>query len=310
MNFFKQKKILLLGHGGGRTTLLQQIIRQPNKYPPTKEQEIKDQLQFPDSDFIRKQTSKSISNVVRKLKSHNMGNMDEINALLTDSELYTMNEVKKFTAIFSQDTIKSWIDGLIRQNELEFDTYFLEQAETVFSDDYSPTAEDLLHSKIDFNNVLEYNFTYNGGNFKLIDIGQQTNFYKWCHVFTDVNRILFLFNPTNYQIVLYEDANTNLVAERLCALNSIANNKYFKKVPITILITKIDIFKEQLKLYNLNTLYYDYTGGTDFDEAIKFMSTKLKEQTERSMPECDIFLLNNLDTTQVNSMMDKLLPPL
>jgi len=300
---FKKDNLLMLGHGGS-TTFLKQIILQPSKYPPSPEQAIKDQLKSPNGDDIRKIVTYNIITILRRLEEYGELKDESLRTLLNHQDKVG-EHISQCTELFKQDHVKSVIRSLNDESALNFDLNY--NMDALFTENYTPSTEDNLRFHNIERKVLEYNFEFKGANIRLIDVGQQPGFSKWGAIFSSVNKIIYFFNLSGYGVRLYEDSSANPVMERLSHFSYLVTNKLFNTIPLIIILTHIDEFKESLKRTSLQNAFSEYEGGDNYEEAIKFMETKLTKMIENREQKVDIFTLNTLDPTQVNTIMEKII---
>merc|ERR1712019_325280 len=123
--------------------------------------------------------------------------------------------------------------------------YFIEKVEEVAKDDYIPTQDDVLKSRVRTTGIVETNFQIEGRMFHMFDVGGQRNERKkWIHCFENVTCVLFVAAISEYDQVLYEDERTNRMAETLRLFDEICNSKWFTDTSLILFLDKRDLFEE------------------------------------------------------------------
>jgi hypothetical protein len=94
---------------------------------------------------------------------------------------------------------------------------------------------------------VENSFIVDGNHFKIYDVGGQRNERKkWIHCFSEVTAVLFVAALSEYDMVLYEDQDTNRMQEALDLFEEICNSRYFKKTAMILFLNKRDLFFEKI----------------------------------------------------------------
>ena len=71
-------------------------------------------------------------------------------------------------------------------------SYFLNQLERIGQENYLPSVQDILHTRVKSVGVVEIHFSYKNLLFRMFDAGgQRSERKKWIHVFDDVQAIIF-----------------------------------------------------------------------------------------------------------------------
>ena len=94
--------------------------------------------------------------------------------------------------------------------------YFNDRIVEVGADNYLPSEQDVLRSRVRTTGIVENEFEIDGNQFKMFDVGGQRNERKkWIHCFENVTAVLFVAAISEYDQMLYEDENTNRIVEAL-----------------------------------------------------------------------------------------------
>jgi len=242
------KKLLLLGAGGsGKSTLFKQMISIYGKG-------------FSDAD--RAGYAKIISeNIITAMKTlcqqaQMMGFPVDAAAQAKDfMELEFKDRGSiKITKLHAALVRTLWNDpGIKRTFEKQSNfqlvdsaQYFFERVDEVATDGYTPTDQDVFRCRSATTGIVETNFTINGSEFSMFDVGGQRNERKkWIHCFEHVTAVLFVAAISEYDQVLYEDNTKNRIEEAMELFEEISNNKWFNNTSMILFLNKRDIFKEK-----------------------------------------------------------------
>lgn len=76
---------------------------------------------------------------------------------------------------------------------------------------------------------------------------------------------------------LEEDQNTNRMIESLKLFAEVTSSQWFKNTSVILFLNKDDLFREKLPRSPLSKLFPEYTGGDDYESALKFIESKYKD---------------------------------
>jgi len=155
--------------------------------------------------------------------------------------------------------------------------YFFDKVDEVAADGYTPIDQDVFRCRSATTGIVETNFTINGSEFSMFDVGGQRNERKkWIHCFENVTAVLFVAAISEYDQVLYEDNTKNRIEEALELFEEIANNKWFANTSVILFLNKRDIFKEKIHRVPLKNYFNEYEGGDNYDKAVEFITAKFR----------------------------------
>lgn len=166
--------------------------------------------------------------------------------------------------------------------------YFMDRLKDISAPGYVPTVEDVLRSRVRTTGVVDETYVIDGTPFELYDVGGQRNERrKWIHLFDDVTAIIFVAGLSEYDQVMYEDSTCNRLQDALKLFEDVCNSRYFENTSIILFLNKRDLFAEKIAHTDLRQpnpnafaaeaepfLFADYTGGCDYDAAIKYVVGK------------------------------------
>jgi len=124
---------------------------------------------------------------------------------------------------------------------------YCEKIEEIGKDDYVPTKQDVLLTRVRTSGIVEDHFVIDGVQFVMFDVGGQRNERrKWIHCFEDVTAVIFVAAINEYDQVLYEDNKVNRMDEAVILFDEICNSKWFVNTSMILFLNKQDLFREKL----------------------------------------------------------------
>jgi len=120
----------------------------------------------------------------------------------------------------------------------------------------------------------------------MFDVGGQRNERKkWIHCFSDVTAVLFVAAMSEYDMILYEDEDTNRMDEALNLFDEICNSRWFKKTSMILMLNKRDLFATKIKKVALSVCFKEYTGPNDYESGCEYIKNQfLFRQKDKSKP--------------------------
>ena len=126
---------------------------------------------------------------------------------------------------FEGDTDKNLLENL-REDAYSL-RYFVRKIGEISKKTYMPTANDILHVRVETTGIVETKFEYNKMLFRMVDVGgQKSERRKWFHCFSDVNAVLFVVDISQYNQMSPEDENTNALLQSLAIFEGVCNNAW------------------------------------------------------------------------------------
>lgn len=147
------------------------------------------------------------------------------------------------------------------------------------------TEDDILRCRMRTTGIIEIEFSVNGSDFRMVDVGgQRSERKKWFHCFAQVTAVIFCVALNEYDEKLYEDERVNRMVEALNLFEEVVNSKFFNdpvhNTHIVLFLNKSDLFKDKIKRVPLTTLFPRYKGGDDFDAGCKYIKKKFTEKSK------------------------------
>jgi len=175
---------------------------------------------------------------------------------------------------------------------LDATPYYFEHVHRFVEDDYVPTEEDCIMTRVRTTGISTTEFDEGQIHYRIVDVGgQRTERKKWIHCFDDVKALLFVVNLAGYDQVMFEDPTQNRMKESLDLFGQICNNPVFQETPIFLLLNKKDIFEQSIQTTDLRKCFSAYEGGGDVNLALKYIEDQYKARINdhnRTMHICHI----------------------
>ncbi|KAI6181042.1 Guanine nucleotide-binding proteinalpha-3 subunit [Aphelenchoides besseyi] len=235
-------------------------------------------------------------------------------------------ESEPFSAELTAALRALWADPAVskvavsRGNEfqlVESATHFLESIDRIACENYKPTEQDILLSRIKTTGIVEVCFVMKNVQFRVFDVGgQRSERKKWIHCFEDVNAIIFIAAISEYDQVLFEDETTNRMIESMRLFESICNSRWFINTSMILFLNKKDLFMEKIKKTSIKIAFPDYKGESKviaiiqslgpntYDDQVKFIEEKFEGLNAN--PDKTIYMHQTCatDTNQVQMILD------
>ena len=162
----------------------------------------------------------------------------------------------------------------------------------LFSPDYVPSDKDILQMCLRTIGVTEMKFEVDSQQYAVFDVGgTRSERKKWIHTFGQCHQVVFVASLSGYDEYLVEDATTvshapilrhpvmaswakadlssvqNQTHESLIVFESLMSLSWFKKSAITLVLTKVDLFEDKVKIKPIRDYFPDYLGPSNDSEA-------------------------------------------
>lgn len=182
--------------------------------------------------------------------------------------------------------------------------YYLDDLDRISTDDYLPSVQDILQSRVRTGgSVSECDYELGGHTVRMVDVGgQRCERKKWIHCFEGVAAIFFVSSLSEYNQKCYEDDETNRMKESLLVFDEIVNSRWFTTTPIIFFLNKEDLFREKIKIHDLKVCFPNYTGGNDASAAVKYITQKFLEKNKA--PESKKVYVHTISATNTEQLKD------
>ncbi|XP_076977316.1 guanine nucleotide-binding protein subunit alpha-15 isoform X2 [Tamandua tetradactyla] len=148
--------------------------------------------------------------------------------------------------------------------------YYLSHLERITEEDYIPTAQDVLRSRMPTTGINEYCFSVQKTNLRIVDVGgQKSERKKWIHCFENVIALIYLASLSEYDQCLEENNQENRMKESLALFGTILELPWFKSTSVILFLNKTDILEEKILTSHLATYFPSFQGPKQDAEAAK-----------------------------------------
>ncbi|XP_029611451.1 guanine nucleotide-binding protein G(olf) subunit alpha isoform X1 [Salmo trutta] len=245
-------RLLLLGAGeSGKSTIVKQMrILHVNGFnAEEKKQKVLD---------IRKNVKDAIVTVVSAMSTlippvpignpANESRIDYIKSIAPLSDFdYTEEFFEHAKQLWDDEGVKACFERSNEYQLIDCAQYFLDRIESVRSNDYTPTDQDLLRCRVLTSGIFETRFQVDKVNFHMFDVGgQRDERRKWIQCFNDVTAIIFVAASSSYNMVIREDNSTNRLRESLDLFKSIWNNRFLRTISVILFLNKQDMLADKI----------------------------------------------------------------
>lgn len=279
----REVKLLLLGAGeSGKSTVAKQMkIIHLNGFTEDERLAYKS--------IIYNNTISSMKNLINATKDLKQlevtiaeSNSSHVETILhADPASFGPKEAEAIKALWQDPAVRKAYDN---QSEFQLNDsarYYFEHADKLAKKDYIPDVEDVLRSRAKTTGIIETEFTVEKTKFLMVDVGgQRSERKKWMHCFQDVTSVIFCVALSEYDLRLYEDDTTNRMHESLKLFKEICNSRWFVDTSMILFLNKKDLFEEKIKKTDLKVCFSEYTGGCNYDNAIKYIQEKFIAQND------------------------------
>ncbi|XP_023855614.1 guanine nucleotide-binding protein G(olf) subunit alpha isoform X2 [Salvelinus sp. IW2-2015] len=251
-------RLLLLGAGeSGKSTIVKQMrILHVNGFnAEEKKQKVLD---------IRKNVKDAIVTVVSAMSTlippvpignpANEYRIDYIKSIAPLSDFdYTEEFFEHAKQLWDDEGVKACFERSNEYQLIDCAQYFLNKIESVRSNDYTPTDQDLLRCRVLTSGIFETRFQVDKVNFHMFDVGgQRDERRKWIQCFNDVTAIIFVAASSSYNMVIREDNSTNRLRESLDLFKSISENslswteRFLRTISVILFLNKQDMLADKI----------------------------------------------------------------
>jgi len=162
-------------------------------------------------------------------------------------------------------------------------SYFFEKIKEIALENYIPTQQDVLRSRVRTTGIVENEFEIDNNKFKMFDVGGQRNERKkWIHCFENVTAVLFVAAISEYDQVLYEDETTNRMTEALNLFEEICNSRWFHETSMILFLNKRDLFGEKIVRVPLTVCFPEYDGKNSYEEASEYLKNLFESKNHNN----------------------------
>ena len=162
--------------------------------------------------------------------------------------------------------------------------YFLHRIDEITSEDYCPSNDDILQTRLVTTGISETRFVINDLHITMIDVGgQRIHRKKWLRCFESIQAVIFVASLAEYDQVLEEDGQTNRTHESINLFGQLCAHKYLEQSNMILFLNKKDLFTVKLRTIPLSTCFPDYDGPNRFVSTLNFYLVKLNLKKLKSI---------------------------
>jgi len=258
-------KLLLLGAGeSGKSTLFKQMITIYGTGFPENERKTFGPIIY--NNIITSMQTLCAAVAVHGGPVACTDSLEYITKMQQDAVIDSEN-VQHFKGLWADSGIQVAFENRSKFQLTDSAQYFFEKIDEIAVDNYLPSEQDVLRSRVRTTGIVENNFEIDGNQFKMFDVGGQRNERKkWIHCFENVTAVLFVGVLSEYDLVLYEDENMNRMEETLNLFDEICNSRWFRETSIILFLNKRDMFEKKIQKVPLTVcpVFADYTGESTY----------------------------------------------
>uniref|UniRef100_A0AC35U3M4 Guanine nucleotide-binding protein G(Q) subunit alpha n=1 Tax=Rhabditophanes sp. KR3021 TaxID=114890 RepID=A0AC35U3M4_9BILA len=312
VNLYKEFNDFLISIPECKSTCLKQMqILHNNGYQDEKERISKKCVVY--SNLVKSMVT-LLTNMPSYVPNHGVKDIDALQERL-DVFLEAEFDCKDFPPQVASIVKTLWANPSIKKTYLQRNNfqlidsaeYFFDNLDRIVAEDYIPTIDDVVRTRIPTTGVVQVNFRLKNIDFKIYDVGgQRSERKKWIHCFDNVHGLLFIAAVSEYNQVLREDSKTNRLHEAMELFDNVSNSFYFVATSIIIFLNKKDIFEEKIKTYPIKESFPSYDGANDYSSSIKYIGKRFRKQY-RGNRQVYMHLTCATDTNQVKHILNSVI---
>lgn len=191
--------------------------------------------------------------------------VEDITELETEEDL-TKDAAREIKAVWDDPALKTTYQQNNSIGLGDNASFFLDSSERIAEQDYLPTNEDLLKSRIRTTGISSIHFKIdNKVRTLLVDVGgQKCERAKWTKCFQGVQYVLFVVSLSDFDQFMFEDDTVPRTKDSLELFQNVANSPVFATKPIFLILNKKDVFEHKIKDHpnQFRETYPDFSGDT------------------------------------------------
>ncbi|SPO29161.1 probable guanine nucleotide-binding protein alpha-4 subunit [Ustilago trichophora] len=164
-------------------------------------------------------------------------------------------------------------------------SYFLDHYPRIVSPSFTPSDEDILHSRVRTIGVTEDVFRVDRSLiYRIYDVGgSRSQRAAWAPFLDDVESIIFLAPLSAFDQPLIEEPSTNRLADTFALFNQVVSNPLLRGASMILFLNKIDLLEKKLKQgVKLQRYWPEYDGDNDFEAVWRWFRGKFRDCCRRA----------------------------
>lgn len=304
------KKLLLLGAGeSGKSTLFKQMIKLYGKGYPEDERITYKPIVYQNTitamQILLQYCDQLGDEIGSKIADENQAIANRFLDISIDSDI-TEQIAADIKTLWADEGIQITFENRVKFQFPDSGPYFFGRVDDFCKDDFIPTEQDVLRSRVRTTGIVETKFDIDGNQFKMFDVGGQRNERKkWIHCFENVTCVIFVAAISEYDQTLFEDETTNRITEALNLFDEICNSRWFTKTSVILFLNKRDLFLEKIQRVPLTVGFDDYEGpANDYDCGCEFFREKFESRNRQVDKEIYTHVTCATDTNNISHVFN------
>ncbi|VDL73907.1 unnamed protein product [Nippostrongylus brasiliensis] len=157
---------------------------------------------------------------------------------------------------------------------------FLEALNRIRQQDYLPSLEDILKSRVSTSGVIQFTFL--------------------------IKHFTFRAFPVSLTLVA-KKLNDNRMMDAIELFDQICNNEWFCNTAMILFLNKIDLFAEKIKRVNITCALKNYKGLQEYRPALDYITKKFKQQNKNQKRTIYTHETCATDTRQIEVVIDSVI---
>ena len=126
--------------------------------------------------------------------------------------------------------------------------------------------------------------------------GQKEKRQRWVpYMQSRLSAIIYVTSIASYDQRMEEDRTVNRYVDALVLFESIMQNPLLKGVQTIVMLNKVDIFEEKIKVVDFKTHIHHYNGKNTSKDVIKFISEEFKRKNQEVQRKVIVHLTTGTD---------------
>ncbi|KAF5317722.1 hypothetical protein D9619_012602 [Psilocybe cf. subviscida] len=295
------KKILLLGTSdSGKSTVLKQI-------QSISTGEIDSEHRSSWAEAIGQNVRESIQHLISRMEAHGVwfshqATRDHANTLSCLRPGFLPMHVAEIIRHLWHDTLTQNFVEAHRAEALLYDCseHFLDKVVEIGRADYWPTDEDILRCRRVSTGISVWHGCMGSTLVDVCDVGgTRSERRKWSKCFDEASVVLFCASLTDYSKALREENQQSRFTDSLAVFEAIINSPNLQNARIMLLLTKSDIFSDQLAEVPLASFCSDFTAKPTTENGIHYIRNRFMDLRHDRDRKINTFVMNATNTDQV-----------
>jgi len=217
------------------------------------------------------------------------------------------DNVRHFKQLWADPGIRLAYENRNKFQLMDSAEYFFDRLDDLSQENYIPSEQDVLRSRVRTTGIVENDFEIQGNKFKMFDVGgQRSERKKWIHCFEGVTAVIFVGVLSEYDLTLYEDNNVNRMVETLVLFEEICNSRWFAKTAIILFLNKKDTFEVKIRKVPLSVcpLFANYPGPNTYEAGCQIIEKTFQDKNKQKENIIYTHITCATDTSNITVVFD------